>query len=365
MKFLLPTAAACALLIATWMVPSASAAPPELKWRQVPPNYVSGKGWSDTAAPFDRLPAAAEKKVRPPVWKLSRDSAGMSVDFTTDADALAVRWTLSSPQLAKSHMAATGVSGIDLYVRQGKRWQFVATARPAKFPTIEATLANGLGDGEKQYRLYLPLYNGMESLSVGTPDEAAFAWNAPDETPPIVVYGTSITQGGCASRPGMAYPAILGRRLDRPMINLGFSGNGRLEPEMAELLGELDPALYVLDPLPNNLPQQAAQRLPKFLEIIRAKRPTTPILLVGGPRYADSLALAARAERVAAADRAVEKVVQDRRSQGDTKLYFVAGPDLAANGGDATVDGTHPTDLGFMLMADDLEPAIKNALSPR
>ncbi|BBO32797.1 SGNH/GDSL hydrolase family protein [Lacipirellula parvula] len=365
MKLLPSITAVGVLLFAISLVPDASAASPELSWQQLQTEFIAGKGWSKTVSPFDRLPAVAEKAVRPPVWKLSRDSAGMSVDFTTDADSLAVRWTLTSPQLAKPHMPATGVSGVDLYVQQGERWQFVATARPTKFPTNEAMLAVGLGKGEKRYRMYLPLYNGVESLGLGIPQEAAFAWDKPDARPPIVFYGTSITQGGCASRPGMAYPAILGRRLDRPVINLGFSGNGRLEPEMAELLAELDPALYVIDPLPNNFPQQAAQRLPKFLEIIRAKRPTTPILLVGGPRYADSLALAARAERVAAADRVVEKVVHDRLAKGDMQLHFVAGSDLAANGGDATVDGTHPTDLGFMLMADDLEPASKNALQPR
>ncbi|WP_428305054.1 SGNH/GDSL hydrolase family protein [Lacipirellula sp.] len=365
MKLLPIIATVGVLLFATSLVSDASAAPPELSWHQLQTEFIAGKGWNKTASPFDRLPAVAEKAVRPPVWKLSRDSAGMSVEFTTDAGSLAVRWTLLSPQLAKPHMPATGVSGVDLYVRQGERWQFVATARPTKFPTNEAMLAVGLGNGEKRYRVYLPLYNGVGSLALGIPQDASFAWDKPDARPPIVFYGTSITQGGCASRPGMAYPAILGRRLERPVINLGFSGNGRLEPEMADLLAELDPALYVIDPLPNNFPQQAAQRLPKFLEIIRAKRPTTPILLVGGPRYADSLALAARAERVAAADRVVEKIIQDRLAKGDTQLYFVAGSDLAANGGDATVDGTHPTDLGFMSMADDLEPAIKNALQPR
>ena len=365
MKYLSSITAIFGLMFATSLVAEVAAAPSELSWRQLQAEYIAGKGWMKTVSRFDRLPAVAEKKVRPPVWKLSRDSAGMSVDFTTDADSLAVRWTLLSPQLAKPHMAATGVSGVDLYVRQGEGWQFVATARPTKFPTNESTLAVGLGKGEKRYRLYLPLYNGVGSLGIGAPKEAAFAWDKPDAEPPIVFYGTSITQGGCASRPGMAYPAILGRRLDRPVINLGFSGNGRLEPEMAELLGDLDPALYVIDPLPNNFPQQAAHRLPKFLEIIREKRPTTPILLAGGPRYADSPALPARAERVAAADRVTEKVVQDRRSKGDARLYFVAGSDLAANGGEGTVDGTHPTDLGFMLMADDLEPAIRNALQPR
>ena len=340
----------------------AQAAKEPFSWRPVSPEQVEGKGWTATAAPFDRFPAAAEKRVRPAVWKLSRDSAGICVDFTTDATTIAVRWTLASRQLAKPHMAATGVSGLDLYVRMGDQWQFGGTARPTQIPTNQTTIATGLAADSKQCRIYLPLYNGVASLEIGTPANATFKFSGGRREKPIVFYGTSITHGGCASRPGMSYPAILGRRLDMPVVNLGFSGNGKCEPEVAELLGELDPALFVIDPLPNNMPAQAAKLLPRFLDVLRDARPETPILLISSPHYADGPVVAAKARRGTDADRVVAKIHRERLEAGDKNLYFTLGADFTGNGGDATVDGTHPTDLGFMQMADAFEPPIRRAL---
>src|SRR5437762_1772200 len=145
------------------------------------------------------------------------------------------------------HMAATGVSGLDLYVRDGARWQWLGVGRPTT-QANSVTLASGLAPGKHEFLLYFPLYNGVSSVEVGLPRSAKL-WRA-DERPvqrrkPVVFYGTSITQGGCASRPGMAHTAILGRRLERPVINLGLSGNGKMEAEVATLLTELDPAVYV------------------------------------------------------------------------------------------------------------------------
>src|ERR1017187_7975974 len=139
----------------------------------------------------------------------------------------------------------------------------------------------------REYLLYLPLYNGVEEVKIGVPPEAKFesALPRPAGLKPIVFYGTSIVQGGCASRPGMAYPAILGRRLDRPQINLGFSGNAWSEPEVAQLLAELDPAAYVLDPLPNMKEEWVVPRLARFVEILRGAHPKTPIVLVENVPY--------------------------------------------------------------------------------
>jgi hypothetical protein len=353
----------CLLMLCAASWPSLGVAgDPQLQWHAVTPTHVAGKGWSDTAAPFDRLPSKAESVVRTAVWNLSRQSSGMCVDFETDATVIAVRWSLTSPQLAKPHMAATGVSGIDLYIRQKEGWHFAATARPTK-QINEAIFARELNAGPKRCRIYLPLYNGVSSLEIGTPELASFEFADDANAKPIVFYGTSITQGGCASRPGMSYPAILGRRVDMPVINLGFSGNGKCEPEVAALLGELDASLFVIDPLPNNFPPQAAKLLPTFLAKLRRARPETPILLVGGPRYADAPAVAARAERSDDAHRVVEGIYRELVAAGDRRLYFAAGTDFTADGGEGTVDGTHPTDLGFVQMAEDLEPQIRRALA--
>ena len=140
----------------------------------------------------------------------------------------------------------------------------------------------------REYLLYLPLYNGVSSVEIGLPKCSALAKAPPRPEGyerPIVVYGTSITQGGCDSRPGMVHTAILGRRLDRPVVNLGFSGNGKMEPELAALLAELDPAAYVIDCLPNMTAEEVGARVEPFVRALRAARPGTPIVLAEDRTY--------------------------------------------------------------------------------
>jgi hypothetical protein len=206
-------------------------------WHDATQLTLEGKGWADTESPYDRLPVKAKGIVREAVWNLSRHSAGLRVRFTSDATFIKVRWTLIKEALDLPHMPATGVSGIDLYGRDDNgEWRFVANGRPtglsneAEFKLLP----------NAEHALYLPLYNGVTQVELGAYKTRTFQISdpSPEEQEKLVVfYGTSITQGACASRPGMASTAIAGRRLDVPVINLGFSGNGRMEPELAELLG--------------------------------------------------------------------------------------------------------------------------------
>src|SRR5262249_19903218 len=261
--------------LALLAAPAHAQGPAAPVWHDVRTLTVEGQGWADTAAPFDRFPARAEKLVRPPVWGLSRHSAGLAVRFVSDATALHARWTLTSANLALPHMPATGVSGLDLYVRTPSGWRWAANGRP-KDRTNTAQLVSGLPAGTREFLLSLPPYNGVSSVEVGVPKGATVKpgpARPAEQRQPIVFYGTSITQGGCASRPGMVHTAILGRRLDRPVINLGFSGNGKMEPEMAALLAELDPAAYVLDCLPNMVAEEVEARVEPF---VRARRKAHP-----------------------------------------------------------------------------------------
>ena len=340
----------------------ATATAADLRWYDV--TTPEGRAWPATKHRFDRLPAKAEGVVRPPVWGLSQHAAGLGVRFETDAPTVAVRWALRSDRLAMPHMPATGVSGVDLYARQpGGGWRFVGVGQPKKFPDNEAAFA-GLAPGAREYRLNLPLYNGVEAVAVGVPATASFKLLPPAAAKPVIVYGTSITQGGCASRPGMAYPAILARRLDVPVVNLGFSGNGKTEPELANLLAELDPAAYVLDSLPNLDPAQVAERLPAFVATLRAKRPTTPVVLVENIDYPDGWAVPKRSTKARDANVHLRKLFTDRTAAGDKHLFYVQARDLLGGDPDTTVDGTHPTDLGFVRLADAIEPALRRALRP-
>ncbi|HNT13626.1 MAG TPA: SGNH/GDSL hydrolase family protein [Verrucomicrobiota bacterium] len=332
------------------------------RWVDARELTLEGRGWSDTKDFYDRLPAKAEGRVRASVWGLSHDSAGLRVRFVTDATALSARWTVRKESLAMSHMAATGVSGLDLYVKENGRWHWIGTGRPEHFPTNEKSLVSGLAAKEREFALYLPLYNGVKELQLGVPPEAKLRAAPPATAKPVVFYGTSITQGGCASRSGMAYPALLGRSLDWPTINLGFSGNAHSEPEMAALLAELAPAVYVLDPLPNMTAEMVTERLEPLVKTLRQAHPDTPILLVESIDYPAGELVTATRENIAAKNAALQQVYQRLQEAGIKHLTYVSGGQLIGLDGLGTVDGVHPTDLGFARMAEGLQPDLQRAL---
>ena len=316
---------------------------------------LEGQGFADVKAPFDRLPARAEGKVRPEVWGLSRHSAGLAVRFVTDATTIHARWTLTSDRLDMPHMPSTGVSGLDLYVKMpdGKlRW--LANKSPAA-KTSSVALVSGIPAGKREFMLYLPLYNGTESLEIGIPKESTLEKAPPrdkNHAKPIVFYGTSITQGGCASRPGMVHTAILGRWLNRPVINLGFSGNGRMEAEVAELMTEIDASVFVIDCLPNLAADQVAERTVPLVKILREKHADTPIILVEDRNYTDGFLLAGKRERNETNQAALKKAFDELKAAGDKHLYYIPGDDMIGDDSEGTVDSSHPTDLGFYRQAE-------------
>lgn len=325
---------------------------------------VEGKGWTDTEAFYHRLPAKARTMVRPAVWSLSTNTAGMCVRFVTDADEIAARWTVTKTSLAMPHMPATGVSGLDLYVGHKGRWAWIGNGRPDK-QTNQATLAKGIPNGLHEYLLYLPLYNGVESLEIGLPVGAKLAKAPPRagrRAKPIVYYGTSIAQGGCAARPGMVHTSILGRRLDWHVVNLGFSGNGRLDPELGQLMAELDAAMYVLDCLPNLSADLVTERTEPFVLALRKARPHTPIVLVENIAYQAGTFLPERRNAYQSKNRALRQAYTGLLAKGVKNLHLIPGEPLLGNDGEATVDGTHCTDLGFQRMADAMEPTLRRIL---
>jgi len=332
-----------------------------LVWYDAVALGVLNRGWDDVAAPYDRLPARAEAVAPPSVWSLSRESAGLTIRFRSDSSELAARWSLTKESLAMPHMPATGVSGLDLYARDGGRWRWAAGARPEQQKGNQAQLAGGIPGGMHEYLLYLPLYNGVEKLEIGIRADARLARAEASEKRPIVFYGTSITQGGCAARPGMAYPALLQRRLGRGAINLGFSGNGRMEPAMAELIAELDPAVFVLDCLPNMTPELVTERIAPFVRRLREAHPDTPILLVENITYQRTWFVAGDGGHVSK-NRALRKEYEALVAEGVTGLRYLPGDDLLGDDNLGTVDGTHPTDVGFLRMADTMEPVLRELL---
>jgi len=360
-----------ALLLLTGLAllgPARAQAPatPAVVWHDVAAWGVEGRGWSDTERPFDRLPTRARGLVRDPVWSLSRHSAGMVARFTTTAPTIHVRYRLLSPSLALPHMPATGVSGVDLYAEDERgRERWVAVARPTA-QDVGGRLAEGLdrlpGGAPRRFALYFPLYNGVDSLQVGVPAGSGPVQPLAPRPRPIVFYGTSIMHGACASRPGMAIPAILGRRLGRPTINLGFSGNGRMEAAVGKFLAELEPAAYVVDCLPNMSPAMVTESTGPLVRQLRAARPETPILLVEDRTFTQATFFEGTRALHDQRRAALRKEYEALRAQGVRGLHYLAGAALLGDDGEAATDGSHPNDLGMMRYADAYEPILRRLL---
>ena len=333
---------------------------------------VEGQEWSDTESPFDRLPARAKEQVRPAVWGLSKQSAGLCVRFVTDATTIHARWTLTSARLEMNHMPATGVSGLDLYAKTktvdeaGGTFRWLAVGRPAA-KSNSVKLVSGIPKGSREFMLYLPLYNGVESVEIGIPKGASI-WKPKARRSglkPIVFYGTSITQGGCASRPGMVHTAILGRWLDAPVVNLGFSGNGRMEAEVATLMAEIDSSVFVIDCLPNISAGDVTTRTEPLVKILRKAHPTTPIVLVEDRSYTDSFFLASKRQRNLTSRVALMAVFERLKKAGDANLHYISGEDLIGDDGEGTVDSSHPTDLGFLRQSEAFMKVLRPILESR
>ncbi len=337
-----------------WFDPAASSFP-----------VIEGRGWHTALAkPYDRLPAKAEKTVRTDVWRLSQNTAGEYISFKTNATSIVVRYKVTGGQ-AMSHMPATGVSGVDLYARDvNGQWRW-AKANYRFGDTCEYRFSNlSLSAKEEEFRLYLPLYNTVSWMNIGVNAAATFTAFAVSNEQPIVVYGTSIMQGACASRPGLAWTNILGRKIDRPIINLGFSGNGQLEQPLIDLMNEQDAKLFVLDCMPNlhdkkEFSKEEIQQLIKTsVNGLQAKHPQTPILLV---EHCCKLAVTNMDTALVNKYKWVSDILTasfDSMQKSGIKNIFLLTGEAIGFDAESTVDGTHPNDIGMMKYATAYENII-------
>src|SRR5690625_1457860 len=338
-------------------------------WNPESTNFpvVEGQGWHSGLQNFyDRLPSTAEKKVRKSVWRLSQDAAGLMIKFRTKATDIYVRYTVGG-KLNLPHMPTTGVSGLDLYaVDKNGAWQWNGSWSGGFHfgDTIAYHYSSLPQDYIKEYHLYLPLYNNVKWLEIGVPDSAKLTPLPTSPNKPIVVYGTSIAQGACASRPGMAWTAILERRLHRPVINLGFSGNGLLEESVTQYLTELNPKIYILDCLPNmtRFPDDTInRRLTKTIKTLRREKPEIPILVVQDPHPPMGMLDQKLYKEQVRVNKVGEQVFAKLKASGMQNIYFLTADEIGLNT-ESTVAGLHPNDYGMMLYAAAYEKILRKIL---
>lgn len=310
---------------------------------------------------FRRLPDRADKNLSEAVCHLSHCPAGVFVSFVTDSTDIAVRMKVANLD-QMDHMAATGMSGAELYFREGDSWHPSATARPCLTETaFERHLIEDAPRKNREFRLYLPLYKRVDSLALGfEPGAAIKPLPAAKGQRPILFYGTSVTQGGCANTAGSDYVSSIGRLLNTEVINLGFSGNGKGEPEMARLIRDIDAEVFVLDFIANAEVETLDSVLPEFIRLLRARRPKTPIVLMGCPAFNQSLwSIRIRRQLDQKRDITLRAYLNGKES-GDTHLHFIDGNGLLPAGiPGAYVDGVHPTSHGFAIIAERLAPQLR------
>jgi hypothetical protein len=314
---------------------------------------------------YVRFPARYKNAVRESVWKLSRNSAGISIRFRTNATAIVVKCTVMN-DADLPHMPSTGVKGVDLYAFNGKHWQYMRTGIPRGKVNEYVLMSDG--DGKfREYLLNLPLYDGVDSLQIGVNPGAEITTARERlllDKKPIVYYGTSIAQGGCASRPGLGFTNILSRQLDRSIVNFGFSGNGTIETSVGEAMCEADAALYVIDCNPNTPVELIYERTVALVEMLKTRKPEIPVLLVGGFMN-ESFFFSPASDvnkNVQKKQDELKRAFETLKKTGVAKLFYSPGNDLIGKDHEGTVDGIHPNDIGMMRIAEALHRVIEKIL---
>ena len=342
----------------------------QMQWRNpMSENFhvVCGQAWQkELKGSYYRLPDRAKEQVRKALWDLSKSSAGLSIAFRSNAPEIKVRYLVAGG-LSMAHMPATGKSGVDLYATDAHGRQRWCAARYSFGDTITFTYsrlsyADDAGHGY-EYRLYLPPYNEVTWLEIGVSQESKFTFLPVSQEKPLVIYGTSIAQGACASRPGMIWSNILERELQHPVVNLGFSGNGQLEMEFFNLLNEIDAQLFIIDCLPNLTNDRTAWIYERTLNGVRKLRQKSdaPILLVEHSGYTNELTSAQTEKSYRDSNAELLRAYQTLQEEGIQDLHYLTHAEIGLSM-DAMVEGVHPSDLGMRQYADAYIRKIKEIL---
>lgn len=333
----------------------------DLVWTDASQFPTFGKASVETPTLYDRLPSSLEGVVRDPVWKLGRNSAGIYVRFRSNSTTIGLAWT-STTSHHMNHMTLTGSRGLDVYILTEKGWVFAAAGRPDKNKAqTKQTVLSNMAPMEREYMVYLSLYDGVSQLEIGVDPDADLsdpAVDSPRAAKPVVMYGTSVLQGGCANRPGMAHTSIISRRLNRQVINLGFSGNAFVDLEIAHLMASVeDPGCFVLDYVPNASPEMIRERGEAFFDILRSAHPDVPVIFVESHMYDRCPFDLKERGRIAAKNEAQKELFRKLKARGVKNIWYISSDKITGEG--VTVDGCHLTDLGMVKYADAVCPVIK------
>ena len=323
-----------------------------------------------------RFPAYLEDSIRPTLSERAKCTSGKAIRFATNSRAVGVRFNLLT-NMHMMHMADTGIKGSALYILDDDgTWQFVNCNRPVRIDSdvrpredsIQKKIFVDKLDGKMhEYMLYLPLYDGVRWLEIGVDSTATITQpmvNSPKQGKKLIFYGTSILQGGCASHPGMVGTSILQRDLDMECVNLGFSGEGKMDNCVARAMATIpDVAAYIIDPIPNCTKDMCDTLTYDFIKILRTARPDVPIFMVEGQQYSYEKYSSFYSKYLPQKNYEFHKNYLKLKAEDPKNLYYIDRKNLYGPNNDGTVDGIHLTDLGFWYYAAKLKPYLEAALA--
>lgn len=325
----------------------------EIQYTELP---VYGKLF-DTPQKYHRVDTAKYNTIPATVKRLYTNSAGLFVTFKTNAPEIHAKWCVTDRRVGLN-LTAIANKGLDVYIKNEQgQWQYAISKGTTK-ACEELKLAEYLDQTEKEFLVYLPLYDETKSLEIGVPAGHTVEPLGNPFKKEIVVYGSSIVHGASASRAGMAYPAMMSRRTGFNFVNFGVSGNAKIEKEMAHMFADLNPDVYILDCVPNSSPEQIESRTIYFVEHIREKHPNTPIIMI--PTVVRELSFFNQywKERNSKQNEQWKAEYEKLLAKGVKNLYYLDDDYLLGHDHEGTTDGTHPNDLGFMRMVEKIEPFV-------
>lgn len=319
-----------------------------------------------TSKDFTRIDTSAYKFNDKVIDEYACHSTGLAVLFATDSPLIKARW-VTSEKNASENMTAIAQKGLDLYIKKDGEWVFAGVGRPEMadgpaYDSHEGTIVKSMAPGRKECLMYLPLYDRLDSLFIGV-EEGSYV--EPLENPfkhRIVVKGSSVTHGLAASRPGMSYAARFGRDNGLYCFNLGFSGKSKLQEEYARYLADIeDVDAFIFDAFSNPSAEVIHENFDRFVDIIRASHPETPLIFMQTERRESRNFDTWREDFETKKQAAAEEEIRERMKT-DRHIYFIPSDDFLGHDHIATSDGSHPTDLGFTRMLDSISPRILKIL---
>ena len=320
---------------------------------------LESKAFADTPQPYGRMTAELLPQCPEGIRSMSRQSTGHYFLFATDTGKLAVEWILEDKTGRDPYIPPQGMYGVDIYDTVNGQWRFVRNGRLSALtnPTNAVSVAMP-GRGLRPVLVYLPTRGVVRSIRIGLQKGAKLTrWRHRSGIDrPVVHYGTSIVHGGCASRPGLCFTSLVGREVDAPYVNLGFSGCARLEPIMADVLARIDASLYLVDPVWNCSPDMVRERLEPFLRKLHAARPNVTILVCEGGEPAGT-----RLPTNVAMKEVYDRLVAEGSSLSARLRYLPAEGMIQADG-ESTHDYCHPNDYGSIRMGQVFAKAVKACL---